>query len=231
MASVFTLYQLQETEIEIESLIKALNACLKKLGENEKLTDARSKLISIHNNLEELKKKQQEIDWKIDDIEVKLKKSNDDLYSGRINNPKELSNLQQDVKIMESQRKEQEDASLEIMSQIETVTAEQSTQAVYFKTIEAEWRIEHAALIDEAQRLKTEIAKLKDKREAIAGQIEPEMLEFYNQLKAKKGLAVSKIEQGMCCGCRISLSTAELQRVRTGQVVECSSCHRILYLA
>lgn len=231
MANVFTLYQLQETEIEIESLIKALNACLKKLGENEKLTEARSKLISIHNNLEELKKKQQEIDWKIDDIEARLKKSNDDLYSGRINNPKELSNLQQDVKTMESQRKEQEDASLEIMSQIETVTAEQSAQAVYFKKLEAEWRVEHAALIDETQRLKAEIAKLKEKREAMAALIEPEILEFYNQLKAKKGLAVSKIEQGMCCGCRISLSTAELQRVRTGQVVECSSCHRILYLA
>jgi predicted nucleic acid-binding Zn-ribbon protein len=231
MAIVFTLYQLQETEIEIESLIKALNACLKKLGENEKLTEARSKLISIHNNLEELKKKQQEIDWKIDDIEARLKKSNDDLYSGRINNPKELSNLQQDVKTMESQRKEQEDASLEIMSQIETVTAEQSAQAVYFKKLEAEWRVEHAALIDETQRLKAEIAKLKEKREAMAALIEPEILEFYNQLKAKKGLAVSKIEQGMCCGCRISLSTAELQRVRTGQVVECSSCHRILYLA
>jgi predicted nucleic acid-binding Zn-ribbon protein len=231
MATVHTLYQLQVKEIEIESAIKALNTCVKKLGENEKLTEARSKLISIHNNLEELKKRQQEIDWIIDDIEAKLKKSNDDLYSGRINNPKELSSLQQEVRTMESQRKEQEDASLEIMSQIETVTAEQSAQSVYFKTIESEWRSEHAALIDEAQRLKTEIAKLKDEREAMAGQIEPEMLEFYNQLKAKKGLAVSKIEQGMCCGCRISLSTAELQRVRIGQVVECSSCHRILYLA
>jgi predicted nucleic acid-binding Zn-ribbon protein len=231
MATVHTLYQLQEKEVEIESAIKALNSCLKKLGENEKLTEARSKLISIHNNLEELQKKQQEIDWKIDDIEAKLKKSNNDLYSGRINNPKELSNLQQEVKTMESQRKEQEEASLDIMTQIETVTAEQSAQAVYFKTLEAEWRSEHAALIDEAQRIKTEIAKLKNEREAMANQIEPEMLEFYSQLKAKKGLAVSKIEQGMCCGCRISLSTAELQRVRIGQVVECSSCHRILYLA
>ena len=231
MANVYTLYQLQETEVEIESLIKTLNNCVKKLSENEKLTEARSKLLSIHSNLEELKKKQQEIDWKIDDIEIKLKKSNGDLYSGRINNPKELSNLQQEVKTMESQRREQEDASLEIMSQIEMVTAEQSTQAVYFKAIESEWRIEHAALIDEAQVLKTDIEKLKAKREAIAGEIEPEMLEFYNQLKAKKGLAVSKIKQGMCCGCHISLSTAELQRVRTGQVVECSSCHRILYLA
>jgi predicted nucleic acid-binding Zn-ribbon protein len=231
MITVQALYQLQEVEVEIESLKKALNTCIKRLGENEKLAAARSKLISIHNQLEELKKKQQEIDWVIDDIEAKLKKSNDDLYSGRINNPKELTNLQQDVKNMESQRKQQEDAALEIMAQIEMVTAEQSAQTICFKAIESEWRKEHAALIDEAQQLKISISELKEKREAMAAVIEPEMLEYYNQLKAKKGLAVSQIEQGMCCGCRISLSTAELQRVRTGQVVECSSCHRILYLA
>jgi predicted nucleic acid-binding Zn-ribbon protein len=231
MSSVGALYQLQETEVEIESLNKTLNACLKKLGENEKLMEARSRLISIHNKLEELKKKQQEIDWAIDDISAKLKKSNDDLYSGRINNPKELTSLQQDVRTMESQRKQLEDEELEIMAQIETVTAEQSAQTICYKSAESEWRSEHAALIDETQRLKASISQLKEKREGMAASIEPAMLEYYNQLKAKKGLAVALIVQGMCRGCRISLSSAELQRVRTGQVVECSSCHRILYLA
>jgi predicted nucleic acid-binding Zn-ribbon protein len=231
MSNIGELYQLQGTEVEIESLTKTLNTCLKKLGENEKLIAARSKLISIHNRLEELKKKQQEIDWAIDDIEAKLKKSNDDLYSGRINNPKELTNLQQDVKTMESQRKQLEDEELEVMAQIETVTSEQSAQSICYKAIESEWRSEHAVLIDEAQQLKTGIAQLKEKREAMAAAIDPKLLEYYNQLKAKKGLAIAVIEQGICRGCRISLSSAELQRVRTGQVVECSSCHRILYLA
>ena len=35
MSNVGELYQLQETEIEIESLTKTLKTCLKKLGENE----------------------------------------------------------------------------------------------------------------------------------------------------------------------------------------------------
>jgi predicted nucleic acid-binding Zn-ribbon protein len=231
MSSIQELYQLQEVEVEIESYIKTLNACLQKLGENEKLSAARSRLISIHNKLEELKKKQQGIEWSIDDMAAKLKKSTDDLYSGRINNPKELTTLQQEVNTLESRRKELEEEELEVMAQIETATAEQSAQAICFKAIESEWHSEHAALIDEAKQLKASIAELKSKREAIAAGIESRTLEYYNQLKAKKGLAIARIEQGMCRGCRISLSTAELQRVRTGQLVECSSCHRILYLA
>ena len=231
MSNVGELYQLQETEIEIESLTKTLKTCLKKLGENEKLVEARSKLISIHNRLEELKKQQQEIGWAINDISAKLKKSNDDLYSGRINNPKELVNLQQDVKTMEDKCKQLEDEELEVMAQIDTVTSEQSEQSICYKAIESEWRSEHVALIDEAKQLKTSISQLKEKRKAMAAAIDPKMLEYYNQLKANKGLAVAVIVQGMCHGCRISLSSAELQRVRAGQVVECSSCRRILYLA
>lgn len=230
MNNVSVLYQLQEIEVEIDSLRKMLSTCVKKLGENEELNAARSELASVHNKLNELKKKQQEIDWAIDDIQAKIKKANDDLYSGRIKNPKELTNMQQEVKTLESQRKHQEDESLGVMTQIETVEAEESKQTISLKSLESEWRKEHAALIEEAQRLKTMINELKSKRETVVAQIEPQMLDYYNQLKAKKGTAVAKIEQGMCCGCRISLSTAELQRVRMGKIVECSSCHRILYL-
>ncbi len=230
MNNVGALYQLQEIEVEIESLRKMLSTCIKKLGDSEELNAVRSGLASVQNKLDDLKKKQQEIDWAIDDIEVKIKKANDDLYSGRIKNPKELTNLQQEVKTLESHRKQQEDESLVVMTQIEAVEAEESKQAINLKNLESEWRKEHAALIEEAQRLKVSINGLKDKRETVAAQIDPQMLEYYNQLKAKKGTAVAKIEQGMCCGCRISLSTAELQRVRMGKIVECSSCHRILYL-
>jgi predicted nucleic acid-binding Zn-ribbon protein len=224
------LYQLQETEIEIESAQKTLTSCLKGLGESDKLIAERSKLSSIQNKLGELKKEQQKKEWEIDDVESKLKKSSDDLYSGRINNPKELTNLQQEVSVMEAQRQQLEDEVLGIMTQIEAIVAEQSAQVVYLRSIESEWRSEHAELINEIQRLKTGMTELKDRREKMAAEIEPRALDYYNQLKAKKGLAVAKIEQGMCQGCRISLSTAELQRVRVGHLVECSSCHRILYL-
>ena len=40
-----------------------------------------------------------------------------------------------------------------------------------------------------------------------------------------------KVERGMCQGCRLALSTMELQRARSARgVVQCSSCRRILYV-
>ncbi|MDI6814491.1 MAG: hypothetical protein QMC90_00160 [Dehalococcoidales bacterium] len=40
----------------------------------------------------------------------------------------------------------------------------------------------------------------------------------------QRGTAVAKVEQGLCRGCRISLSTAKLQQARSGSLVQCSSC-------
>jgi predicted nucleic acid-binding Zn-ribbon protein len=50
-------------------------------------------------------------------------------------------------------------------------------------------------------------------------------------VRTRKGNAVVKVEQGRCQGCHIKLSMNEWQKARTGVLVQCSSCGRILYLS
>ena len=81
------------------------------------------------------------------------------------------------------------------------------------------------------EQLKTILSELKHKRQLLSAKVDPQAVEFYNELKKQKGTAVAKIEQGICCGCRISLPANELQRTRGDSLVRCSSCGRILFLA
>ena len=60
--------------------------------------------------------------------------------------------------------------------------------------------------------------------------IDAETIDCYNRFRKQKGLAVARVEQGTCRGCRISLSTAELQRVKGNKLIMCSSCGRILFI-
>ena len=49
---------------------------------------------------------------------------------------------------------------------------------------------------------------------------------------ARPGRAVSKVVQGRCQGCRISISMSDQQRARMGnELARCSNCGRILYLS
>lgn len=225
------LYQLQEVDLELESNERALQQVTSQLGESQEVVRARNKLASERQSLEELKRQQHSLEWEIDDIATKLTATEDKLYSGSIGSPKELANLQHEVDILKTRRSRLEDEALDIMEQVELATASVATVSSQLKTVEAEWQSRQQQLSADTEQLKAVLSNLKHKRQTLSAEIDPGAVELYHELKEKKGTAVAKVEQGICRGCRISLSATELQRVRSDSLTQCSSCGRILFLA
>ena len=225
------LYQLQEVDSELESNEQALKQITSQLGESPAVIRVRSQLASESQHLEELKRKQHSLEWEIDGITAKITSAEDKLYSGRVTNPKELANLQHEIDVLKARRSELEDKALEIMEQVETTIAGTNTLKSELEKLEAEWQSQQRKLAADMEQLKAVLSDLKHKRELLSAQIEPQVVASYDELRKQKGTAVAKVEQGVCRGCRISLSNAELQRVRSGSLMQCSSCGRILFLA
>ena len=96
--------------------------------------------------------------------------------------------------------------------------------------MDEEWQKEQKSLSQQLADIKGRIAGLEQRRERLIADITTESLELYEVTRSRKGQAVVKIEQGRCQGCRLMLSTNELQRARAGNTVLCSNCNRILYL-
>jgi len=230
MSMTRQLYQLQVIEIEIESREQALTRALGQLGQSQAVAKAKARLLSAKEHLEKLEHEQHSAEWEIEDLETKLSAAKDSLYSGRIKNSKELASLQHEVEGMNKIHDQMEEKVLEIMDQVELATADLGSLSNKLKTLEEEWHGEQQKLSAEIEQLKNIILELKDKRQKALDGIDTKAVDLYNQLKKQKGLAVARIEQGTCCGCRISLSTAELQRTRGGSLVKCNSCGRILFL-
>ena len=224
-------YQLQEVDLELESNERALKQVTSQLGESQEVVRARNKLASERQRLEELKRQQHSLEWEIDDIATKLTATEDKLYSGSIGSPKELANLQHEVDGLKTRRSQLEDKALDIMEQVELATASVATISSQLKTVEAEWQSQQQQLSADMEQLKAVLSNLKHKRQTLSAEIDPRAVELYHELKEKKGTAVAKVEQGICRGCRISLSATELQRARSGSLTQCSSCGRILFLA
>ena len=78
--------------------------------------------------------------------------------------------------------------------------------------------------------LESSLNDLRQKRQALSAEFDPKVVTLYDGLRENKGFAVARVEQGICRGCRISLPSSELQQVRGGNVIQCGSCNRILYL-
>ena len=224
------LYQLQEVDLELESVEQALSQIASQLGESQAVLRTQAELRSEHERLEELRRQQHSAEWEIDDLVNKLTAAEEKLYSGSIKNPKELTGLQHEVEGLKTRRDQLEDKALEIMSRVELSEASVATKSSELKRLEAEWHSQQQQLSSEMKRLKAIVSELKQKRELLAANIDPKAVEFYDELKKQKGTAVAKVEQGLCRGCRISLPTTELQQARGSRLVLCSSCGRILFL-
>ena len=225
------LYELQEVDLALEARELALKQLISQLGESQAVLSTRSKLAVEEQRLEELGRKQHSLEWEIDDITTKITKAEEELYSGRVGNPKELANLQHEIKVLKAKRSQLEDRTIEVMEQVEGAKAGVDSLKSELKALEAEWQAQQGKLKAEKEHLETELVSLKQKREAVVAQVDSEAVDFYAGLKGQKGTAVARVEQGVCRGCRISLSNAEIQRARGGDLVQCSSCGRILFLA
>ena len=225
------LYRLQEIDLELESNEQALNQIASQLGESQAVTGAQAELTLEHQRLEELKREQHSAEWEADALITKLTTAEEKLYSGSIKNPKELTNLQHEIDSLKTTRDRLEDKALEIIDQVELAETSVASLSRKLNQLEAEWHRQQQQLSSRMKQLKTILSDLEHKRQLLLAKIDPQAVEFYDKLKQQRRTAVAKVEQGICLGCRISLPITDLHQARSGNLVQCSSCGRILFLA
>ncbi len=165
MSVASQLYQLQEIDTEIESNERTLAQLTAQLGESPALIKARSELASEQKHLEELKQQQRSLQWEVDDVSQKLAKEEEKLFSGRITNSKELSNLQHEVETMKAKRSKLEDQELDIMGQTETAGAKADALRGENKKVEAEGQSQQQKLSADIERIKTALSGIKQERQ------------------------------------------------------------------
>ena len=222
------LYQLQEVDLELESYHQALARITSQLGESEVVVAARNEFSRQQQHLEELRRQQRSAEWEIDDFANKLAVLEEKLYSGRIKNPKELTNLQHEVDGLKSRRQQVEEKALGIMEQALETETKVTTLDDEVGRLETEWHSQQQQLLAEAERHKVILADLEQRRQLLLANIESSVVTIYEQVRKQKGRAVVKVERGTCRGCGISLSTAQLQQARGTRLVRCGNCGRIL---
>jgi uncharacterized protein len=80
--------------------------------------------------------------------------------------------------------------------------------------------------------LAEQAGKAGSRRNAIAAQEPPELLDLYEKLRAQHGgVGAAALRRGRCEGCHLSLNTVDLNSIRAAapdEVLRCEECRRIL---
>ena len=80
----------------------------------------------------------------------------------------------------------------------------------------------------ESQSKKAELDEQRAKAKALAGDVDPALLEEYSAIKKHISPPVVRLTHGQCSGCNTSLPSAILSKIKNGNLVECETCGRMI---
>jgi len=221
---------LQQLDLELQRNQQELNEVENQLSDNKALVVAESKVASQKEQLADAKRKQKSSEWELEDLQEKVRQIDSKLYSGKTKDPKELVNLEKEVKGVKSQTTIKEDTLLGLMSLTEETEARVKTTAGELERLKKEWEQRQETLRPRKSEIEIALADLQEERERSAEQIDSEAFNIYERIRITTGQAVVKVERGRCLGCHITVPTSQWQKAKAGDLIQCNNCSRILYL-
>lgn len=232
MTRVSTLFRLQTLDSQIDAHQSRLAEIEADLSRHPELDQARAEEAEARASLETARQAVRHAEEETRHQQQRIAETDKTLYGGGVRNPKELQDLQEEAASLRRYLAVLEERQLQQMMQSEdgekTVSAAQSRREdLEQRRVEAELKLRA-----EQAALQGALATLGVQRDAMITAVAPEDLEKYSSVRrAKRGLAVVRMENDSCAGCGVAPSTSRVDAARSGQeIVQCGNCGRILYL-
>ena len=229
MAQTRTLYRLQLIDSEMKEKKTRLLAVINEQKESVALLAARNRVETAVVTLQKHQAQHKKYNTELEDLNTKTKRSEDRLYSGNVKNPKELEDLQNEIKSLARRRAALEDDILEKMVLVEDAEGEKlAAEEVQFK-LEAEREAAAPKLAKEQNELALRLHHLTQDRQKLVAEIDTASLDNYENLrKRKNGVAVARLRVNQCQSCFTTCSSSKEKKVEEGALVYCGGCGRIL---
>jgi len=179
------LYQLQLLDLDRDAKYRRCKVVIASLNEPEALREAAAALSVAQAEVARARARRRDQELEIKTLEAKIANTEDRLYSGRVRNPKELTDLQNDSAALRRHRATLDDHLIEAMINVEEAEQVEVQARHALDQLQTEWQTNQSAWTEERGKLEQEIAALTEQRRQSMADIEPDHLETYKQLRHK----------------------------------------------
>jgi uncharacterized protein len=177
---------------------------------------------------QELGKERRRLDGELQDGQQVLKKYQSQLM--QVKNQVQYSAAWKEIDTARKKVKDLEDADLKVMADIEE--SEEQLKALRETSVGLKSRYdqEYEAWQSSLGDLRSEVEKIRQKVADIEQGIPENMRrQFHRIFQQRQGVAVARVINDSCSGCRVRLRPSAVQQVRRGEVISCEGCGRIIY--
>ncbi len=227
------LLELQGLDLKVDRL----EARRKEIESGAELEEARGRADEVEQKVGEIRlaldsigREEKRLEHEISSVAQRIQAEQKRLYDGTVANPKELSSIQAEIESLGRRKTRLEDEEIGQMEHREEL--ESHLPPLEKELGELRQRVDEVEA--SAARELTEIAKsleeLRSERESFAPDIDEEIMDLYEDLRAqKKGVGAAALIDGVCQGCHEKLSAMAIDKLkRTEGVRRCEYCRRIL---
>jgi uncharacterized protein len=193
--------------------------------------ELRDELAALEARAADLARDQSKAERDVDQVRSRIERDRTRLDAGQVSSPRDLENLQSEIVSLARRQGDLEEIVLEVMEQVEAVTARQRSLAAERAELSGQ-REEISGRRDAALgEIDEQAAKARDRRVGVAAEIPGDLLALYDKLRAQHTVGAAALKRGRCEGCHLSLNTVDLGRIRAAapdEVLRCEECRRIL---
>ena len=232
MGRANALYRLQSLDLEIEAKRARLAEVNSALGADQAVQEAQGKLARAGAELTPWETRVTNLELEIKSLNAKAQRTDKRLYGGRVTNPKELQDMQDELASLKRRHAKLEDQLLEAMIEVEERKAARAQAQANLEQVKARWAVAQGDLGREKRELEAMLKELTARRATAWAALDPEGQTIYNALRPKmRGQPVAVLKDGVCSRCGMAQTTAVVQQVRHGDgLAKCSGCGRILVM-
>ena len=199
---------------------------------DERAAKVRDAITIADTNLADLDRELARAEKDVEQVRTRINRDNERLQAGQVSNARELESLQSEVVSLKRRQSDLEEAELELMERRESAQALRDgagAEAAKVNADTAEVTARRDAALGE---IGEQGAKASAARTAAAGDVPADLLALYDKIRSTSGgLGAAPLRRGQCGGCRVMLSTVDLNAVRAAapdEVLRCEECRRIL---
>lgn len=188
--------------------------------------------VALRTAVSDLEQAQARAEADVAQVRARIERDQKLLDAGTVASARQLEDLQREIESLRRRVGTLEDAELEVMEKLEDAQARAAAVAAEAAQLaEARSSAERerdAAFAD----VDAEVARVTTERARVVADIPADLLALYDRIRADSGgLGAAALHRGRCQGCQLTLTPADIGRIRAkapDEVVRCEECRRIL---
>ena len=199
-----------------------------------RMADVRGEISRLQHEADALEREERRVEEEVRLIEEKIAQEEHKMYSGQVINPKELSALSEEVRLLKLRKAPLEEKGLEELETRDDLLAQRKELEERLQELEQEAGGIRVKIDEAVAELDRDLEAEEMKRAEVLAKIPEDAIELYESLReSKRGIGVGALENGVCTACREALSAVEVDRIkrraRDGEwLFRCEHCRRLL---